>query len=267
VAPDPNELRRLNTEKQYYFLPYYLDVVSRHPEGITAVDAKAAVGQQLSQQFGIDIADPAHSGLNASTNRSQGDQWANNLISNHILDEYMLVVRSGRAVLYPGATDNSRTETPSGSSSLTAGQISELDGRVPARIQNRAGSMTFQRSLQLAEHVRSLSARKCAVDTPSCIPFNGRDGQPYVEVHHVIPMAQQSNTSINLYGAGMSEMSLLLASRGESAGRRDLVRSPWMVRNPTSGDLLGGKRRSGTRYHRAGSAGYVWIDELIQRGA
>ncbi len=197
MAPDPNELRRLNRERQYYFLPYYIDVVSDHPEGITAADAKAAVAQHLLQQFEIDIADPAHSGLNPSTGKSQADQWANNLISNDVLDEHMLVVRGGRAVLYPGSDDNSRTEAPPGPA-LTASQISVLNGRLPARIRNRSTS-TYQRSLQLAEHVRSLSGRKCAVDSPSsCVPFDGRDGQAYVEVHHVIPMAQQSSTSVNL---------------------------------------------------------------------
>jgi len=196
VPPDPHELRRLNGERQYYFLPYYRDVVYRHPEGISAGDVKREVGEYLLREFGIDIEDPDHSGLNQSTGRSQADQWANNLISNRVLDEYMLVVRSGRALLYPGSIDNSRAEAPPGPA-LTAGQIADLDHRVPARIESRSSS-AFQRSLQLADYVRSLSGRQCAVGSPSCVPFDGRDGRPYVEVHHVVPMAQQGNTLANL---------------------------------------------------------------------
>jgi len=123
MAPNPHELDRLRVEKQSYFLPYYQEIVSRHPDGIFAADVKGLVAQQLLDDFGIDIFDPGQTGLNESTGDSRADQWANNLVSNHVLDEYMLVLRSNRATLYPGATDNS-VPFPHPGETLTDGQVS-----------------------------------------------------------------------------------------------------------------------------------------------
>jgi len=36
------------------------------------------------------------------------------------------------------------------------------------------------------------------VARPTCVVFNARDGRLYVEVHHIIPMAMQARTEINL---------------------------------------------------------------------
>jgi hypothetical protein len=196
VTPDLATLEQLNAERQGFFLPYYREVVARHPAGIEATEVKRLVANQILREFGIDISDPNQTGLNPSTRRSSADQWANNLVSNHVLDEFMLVVRANRAILYPGAIDNSRTLPPPGDP-LGHAEVSELNERTPSRIETRSGQ-TFRRSLQLAEHVRELSGRSCAVGGPRCTVFDGRDGRPYVEVHHLIPMAMQSQTTYNL---------------------------------------------------------------------
>jgi hypothetical protein len=52
--------------------------------------------------------------------------------------------------------------------------------------------------LQLAEFVRVDNDHRCAVSQTSCSSFLARDGNPYVEVHHIIPMAQQAGSAINL---------------------------------------------------------------------
>ena len=57
MAPNPQELQKLLTERQWYFLPYYRALVERHREGILAADAKAQIAQQLLQDFDINIFD------------------------------------------------------------------------------------------------------------------------------------------------------------------------------------------------------------------
>jgi hypothetical protein len=52
-----------------------------------------------------------------------------------------------------------------------------------------SSSTPFQRSLQLAEFVRVDHDHRCAVSQTSCSSFLARDGNPYVEAHHIIPMA------------------------------------------------------------------------------
>jgi hypothetical protein len=195
MPPDPDELNRLQAEGQYFFLPYYREVVDQHPDGIPAADVKELVAQQLLERFEIDIFNPAQTGTHIR-GTTRASQWANNLVSNEVLDGYMLVVRSTRAILYPGATDNSRV-SPRPGDELTDGQVAELDERTPTQITTQAGS-TYRRSLQLAEHVRELSGRSCAAARPTCAVFDARDGRPYVEVHHIIPMAIQGTSSVNL---------------------------------------------------------------------
>ena len=114
MPADDLELRKLLRHRQAYFVPYYLEVVNRHPEGVLAKDVKDEVARLLLSQFGIDIYDPGQSGLNPSTKKSRADQWVNNLVSNHVLDDHMLVVRSHRAILYPGGYDNSQPLLPTG---------------------------------------------------------------------------------------------------------------------------------------------------------
>src|ERR1700693_3903889 len=99
MPPDPQALARLNEQRQRFFLPYFEAVVSRHPDGIASDRVKEWVARQILDEFGIDISDPGQTGLNPSTNRSRADQWANNLVSNKVLDDYMLVVRGTRAML------------------------------------------------------------------------------------------------------------------------------------------------------------------------
>jgi hypothetical protein len=196
MTPDIDGINRLLAEKQSFFLPYYRDVVATRPHGIAAANAKTLVAQRIQEDIGADVFDPAFSGLNATTGLSYANQWANNLVSNHILDDYMLVVRDTRATLYPGTPDNSRTQLKP-TEELTPGQLAELNERAPTTIEVSVG-VTYRRSLQLAEHVREMSGRACAVASLVCDVFDARDGRAYVEVHHVVPMAMQSQLNINL---------------------------------------------------------------------
>jgi hypothetical protein len=107
---DQQEFQKLLRRRQAYFLPHYLEIVDRHPEGILAKDVKDEVATLLLSQFGIDIYDVRQCGLNRSTAKSRADQWVNNLVSNRVLDPHMLVVRSHRATLYPGGYNNSRPD-------------------------------------------------------------------------------------------------------------------------------------------------------------
>jgi hypothetical protein len=198
VPVDDQELRKLLRHRQAYFVPYYLEVVNRHPEGVLAKDVKDQVARLLLSQFGIDIYEPGQSGLNPSTKKSRADQWVNNLVSNHVLDDHMLVVRSHRAILYPGGYDNSQPLLPTGPP-LEASEVDELNNRDPKKVPPSSSASTpFQRSLQLAEFVRVENDYLCAVSQTSCSAFLARDGHSYVEVHHIIPMAQQSGSAINL---------------------------------------------------------------------
>lgn len=198
MPADDLELRKLLRHKQAYFVPYFLEVVNRHPEGVLAKDVKDEVARLLLSQFGIDIYDPGQSGLNSSTKKSRADQWVNNLVSNHVLDEQMLVVRSHRAILYPGGYDNSQPLLPTGPP-LEASELDELNSREPKKAPPSSSASTpFQRSLQLTNFVRVDNGYRCAVSQTSCSSFLARDGHPYVEVHHIIPMAQQAGSIINL---------------------------------------------------------------------
>jgi hypothetical protein len=196
VETDAATLEQLRERKQSFFLPYYREIVDEHPEGIAAKVVKQIVSERLRREFGIDVFDPQQTGLNASTGDSRASQWANNLISNGVLDEYMLVVRGSRAMLYPGAIDNSRP-IPQAGGPLGPAEVSLLDERKPSWMEARSG-LASRRSLQLAEYIRGLGGRACAVQGSRCAVFEARDGHPYVEVHHVIPMAMQSRTDVNL---------------------------------------------------------------------
>jgi hypothetical protein len=192
------ELEKLRALQQAYFLPYYCEIVEQHPDGIDSAVVKSQVAQLLIDRFDIDIDDEALFGSNK--NGSRADQWANNLVSNHVLDLHMLVAHRGRgqrATLYPGTADNSRPVLPTASKGLAPNEVTDLNKRKPTAIQSASGS-TFRRSFHLAEYVRTLSDYHCAVDGPGCVDFEGRDGKPYVEVHHIVPMALQSDVGINL---------------------------------------------------------------------
>jgi hypothetical protein len=82
---------------------------------------------------------------------------------------------------------------------LEASEIAELNDREPKKAPPPSSlAAPFQRSLQLAESVRVDNDFRCAVSQMSCSSFVARDGRPYVEVHHIIPMAQQAGSAINL---------------------------------------------------------------------
>lgn len=197
TMPDAQELARIKTLKQAYFVPYYCDIVDHHPEGIDSRDVKGQVVQLLIDRFDIDINDASLFGSNA--NGSRADQWANNLVSNYVLDEHMLVAHRGRgqgATLWPGTSDNSVPE-PEPSGELGDIEVASLDGRPPSTVQSSAGT-TYRRSWQLANLVRVRNDYRCAVNDSSCVEFEARDYKPYVEVHHIVPMAFQVSTTVNL---------------------------------------------------------------------
>jgi hypothetical protein len=98
--------RRLLEERQSFFIPFYLQVIDEYPAGIEAREVKHIVFQHLIDRYGIDVSDPTVIPINPSTNRTQADQWANNLVSNRILDDLCDVDRSRSAVvLFPQARD------------------------------------------------------------------------------------------------------------------------------------------------------------------
>lgn len=194
---DAQELARIKALKQAYFVSYYCDIVEDHPEGIDSRVVKGQVVQTLIDRFDIDINDATLFGSNA--NGSRADQWANNLVSNYVLDEYMLVAHRGRgqgATLWPGTVDNSVPEpTPSGGLGET--EVASLNGRPPSTVQSSTGTV-YRRSWQLANLVRVRNNYRCAIDGPDCVEFEGRDHNLYVEVHHIVPMALQASTTVNL---------------------------------------------------------------------
>ena len=62
------------------------------------------------------------------------------------------------------------------------------DDRPPVFEETESGR--YRRSA-LAELVRQRANYQCIVDTDDCVAFLGANGTPYVEVHHVIPMAMR----------------------------------------------------------------------------
>jgi hypothetical protein len=191
------ELARIRALKQAYFVPYYCDIVEQHPEGIDSRLVKSQVRQALIDRFDIDINDEDL--FEANVNGSRADQWANNLVSNYVLDEYMLVAHRGRgqgATLWPGTVDNSVPETvPSGGVGET--EVASLNRRPPSTVQSSTGT-AYRRSWQLANLVRVRNDYKCAISGPDCVEFEGRDHNHYVEVHHIVPMAFQASSTVNL---------------------------------------------------------------------
>ena len=98
----------------------------------------------------------------------------------------------------PGSSTNSLPGVPTGPA-LDPSEVEELNNRPPKKAPSFtvSSSASYQRSLQLAEHVRSLNGYKCAVDGSGCSSFTARSGHPYVEVHHVVPMAKQHEVGVN----------------------------------------------------------------------
>jgi hypothetical protein len=196
-----DELGRIRALAQSYFVPYYREIVEQHPEGIDSRDVKAQVRQLLIDRFDIDIQDEQLFGSNA--NGSRADQWASNLISNYVLDDYMLVAHRGRgrgATLWPGTADNSIPPQVDGPG-LGDEDLAGLNARPPASVSTNPRSRAaevFQRSVQLAEYVRTQNGFRCAIGGSQCIEFEARNHRPYIEVHHIVPMSFQNTTSVNL---------------------------------------------------------------------
>jgi hypothetical protein len=200
VSVNQAEVQRLLDEKQYYFLPYYDSVVSRHPLGIEAADVKARVRDEIVAHHGFDPFDEAITRVNPSTGVSAASQWANNLVSNRVLEQYMVVTRGGhRAVLYPlSGDDNSRpVDDGFGAPPPIGDELEEAaDDRPPVFEETERGR--YRRSAALAELVRQRADYQCIVNTDDCVTFLGANGTPYIEVHHIIPMAMQGSTGYNL---------------------------------------------------------------------
>lgn len=195
------EIDQLLELKQYYFVPYYIEIVARHPLGIESAEVKERARQAIITRHGFDPFDDTISGTNPSTKASAASQWANNLISNEVLEGHMLVARGGhRAVLYPlSGKDNSRP-TDQGTVGMPppiGDEIEALADRRSPVVDTSMGGR-YRRSAALAELVRQRAGYVCTVVTNQCVMFPGSSGPPYVEVHHIIPMAMQATTDYNL---------------------------------------------------------------------
>jgi hypothetical protein len=195
---DQAALDRLLSQEQYFFLPYYRDVVADHPYGIRAADVKALVQRRVIEEFGFDPFDSAVVDANPSTGASAASQWANNLVSNKVLDAYMAVVRNGRATLYPWSADGvaSPTTLVSAPPQIDDALVGAANSRTPQAFP--VTTTTYARLPALAEYVRQKADYQCLIGSAECHPFPARNGKPYTEVHHILPMSDQGKTSYNL---------------------------------------------------------------------
>ena len=196
---DKAALARLIKEQQYFFLPYYRELVAEHPYGVEAADVKELVRTRIIKDFDFDPFDSAIVDANPSTGASAASQWANNLVSNKVLDEYMTVVRNGRATLYPWVV-----EDPALPASLASAAPPTIDPDLPSAANSRkpqessVTTTTYSRLPALAEYVRQKASYLCVLGSPECLPFVARNGKPYIEVHHLLPLSAQGETSYNL---------------------------------------------------------------------
>lgn len=192
-------LTRLLKDKQDFFLPYYRQVVADYPLGILAADVKSEVRRRIVAQFGFDPFDAQHTGYNPSTSAAAASQWANNLVSNKVLDQYMTVVREGRATLYPLSAEppQARVDDNGGYPPRLDSALKRATGeRLPQK--DELYSSQWVRSEALAALVREEFQYRCTIGTTDCRGFTARGGNPYVEVHHILPMAAQAETAYNL---------------------------------------------------------------------
>jgi hypothetical protein len=192
---------RFLEEKQSFFLPYYVSIISEHPEGIKTPSVRAEARRRIISEHDFDPFDAELVGFNP-TGAISSKQWANNLISNRVLHEYVLIVTTGvkQVTLFPLTTDHTTLPTPAASKwgKVHDALATAADHRTP-RILTSHGSLCYARSAALAEFIRQRGQYNCIISQGSdCATFDGRDGNPYVEVHHVIPMAKQKDTAFNL---------------------------------------------------------------------
>jgi hypothetical protein len=198
---DQHALKKLLTTRQLFFVSYYRRIVDMHPLGIEARRVKELARAEVMLEFGFDPFDQTLTGTNPSTHDSAASQWANNLISNDVLQEFMIVVPSRRVMLYPlSAKSNAQpSDDPVQQPKAIDKRLAKAaDDREPRRAVKETTRSPYLRSAALAEFVRQEAQYKCIVPTPDCITFVGRDGHHYVEVHHVVPMSEQHRTTYNL---------------------------------------------------------------------
>jgi HNH endonuclease len=198
---DNQALERLKEQGQDFFEPYYSEVIKFHPGGIAATDVKAIVREQIEEKFGFDPFDKDLLGVN-STGAAKSSQWANNLVSNEVLVGKVLVLRpsGSRVVFFPLAPEEN--SVPSEDShdwdAVDEEFLALADSRIPAVAPESSGATKYLRSPALAEWIRRKSGYKCLVSAEYCVKFLGKGGNPYIEIHHIIPMAVQKDTEFNL---------------------------------------------------------------------
>ena len=175
---------RLIAQKQYFYLPFYEEVVEANPRGIDTRTLKNSVRRLIRDRHGFDpFAVP------------RAQQWASNLVSNRVLDQVAWVDRpaggrtqGGALTVYPRRAGKASAPPPS----ISHDALASLNRRLPVKSAT-ASAQVCLRSAGVAAEVRRLSHWRCLLeDATGCTAFTGRDGRPYVEVHHVAPMALQS---------------------------------------------------------------------------
>jgi len=194
------ELQRLLNDRQHFFLPYYVEIVAQHPEGIRSTGVRDRAGVLVQQRHGFDPFDGSLVGFNP-TGAVRSRQWANNLISNQVLHDTMIVVNESAGIrrLYPLVHHETALPDPTSQNwpQIPADIMRAAGDREPARRQSAPGS-PFVRSAALAEYVRQAHKLTCLRGAEACSVFVGRSGLPYVEVHHLYPLSAQDSTTYNL---------------------------------------------------------------------
>lgn len=184
---DQEALNNLKNNGESFFLPYYLEVVAKYPTGVLATRVKAEVAEIVARRCGFDPFHPDITPPHPATGKPAASQWANNLVSNRVLDKYVNVLRGRRAILSPKVKLSPSTITT---------PTSVHKQVVITTVQKTV--TTFQRSRDLVNYVKTQSEYKCTCLGDACSLFKARDGQPYVEVHHILPMSLQFQTNKNL---------------------------------------------------------------------
>lgn len=189
-------------KKQLFFEPHYIMVINEHPEGIDSTELKAKVRSRLKKALGIDPFDPKLFGQTRE-GKSLSSQWASNLVSNRVIDANpdVIVVRREKKVRLFSRYVTSDTSMPIDSKSMWPSEDDigndDIVNTAPQQVFTGESS-AWRRDPYLAERVRSQANYRCLLDGDDCCRFIGRNGLPYIEAHHVVPMAQQGATPFNL---------------------------------------------------------------------
>jgi len=85
-------------EKQWFFYKVYLELIKQYKEGISTKELKSKSKDYILKKYGFDPFDPDISGYSKSQAVARSEQWANNVISNQLLDkcEEVRVVRNSK---------------------------------------------------------------------------------------------------------------------------------------------------------------------------